>query len=179
MVFAFSIRLVMAYMLFQLDIPKVRGLMKDDSHFDIKVLRKSFIDEILTLELNSDNSLVVIKWAEKHFNFSFDLNEENLMYFEQFGMRFNFLMSISTEIILNAVKYSKPDVPIEIIWNYDLRQFIFQCSNSIDDGSQGKFQGAGRGLDFIKGIVNNFNKSSLTIKNIDGVNHDVILRIQN
>ena len=186
-VLAFSVRLVIAHILFQFPAHKVNGLARNKSEFNLKSLRKDFINEILLLELNTDrkqhgdkqNSKEVLQWVEKNFNFSFKFDENKLFRFEEFGIRFNFLMSIATEIILNSVKYSKPNLPIEICWEYDFHKFIFQCSNFIDTDSEGKFLGAGRGLDFIKELVGNLGNSNLRIANKAQDKFEAILKIKN
>ena len=178
-VLAFSVRLVIAYILFQLPPYKVNGLARSKNDFNLKVLRKDFINEILLLELNDVNSYKIVQWVEKNFNFSFKLGENELFHFEQYGIRFNFLLSIATEIILNSVKYSKPNLPIEIFWEYNLRQFVFKCSNFIDIDSEGKFLGAGRGLDFIKELVRNLGNSNLRVTNKANEKFETILKIKN
>jgi uncharacterized protein len=178
-VLAFSVRLVIANILFQFPAHKVNGLARSKSGFNLKALRKDFINEILLLELNADNSNKILQWVEKNFNFSFKFGKNQLFRFEEYGIRFNFLMSIATEIILNSVKYSKPELPIKICWEYDLRQFVFKCSNFIDTDSKGKFLGAGRGLDFIKELVGNLGNSNLKVTDKAHEKFETILKIKN
>ncbi len=162
-VLAFSLSQTLSRILFHgggASVRRVKRLTQQDS-VDIKALRHSFMDKVLTQNLAPDNSSKVFKWIAENFNvFSFDIKQSEEISFEQNGTRFTFLFSIFSEFIFNALKYSDGKSPIHISWQAEHADYRLSCENSFDSVLRDREKETQKGLMFIEKLITLLDSST-------------------
>lgn len=137
----------------------------------IKNVRKSFVEEIIPLEVTVVTVGRVFEWVKAHFGIlhvEIDLDAE--MSFGSNATRYMFFFAAFSELIYNALKYSDGARSIEVRWFRDGADFCFSCRNSFDvDGSgQTSQEGTNKGLFFVDKLMSMLNESALNYAREDG-----------
>ncbi|MCB1188937.1 MAG: tetratricopeptide repeat protein, partial [Leptospiraceae bacterium] len=117
-------------------------------------IRESFIVDILSLEIDNQNSDLVLNWVkDKIPNLSFTIND-NKTKITPYKTRFNLLFSILAELFYNALKYNSGETPIQIDWNQEKDEINFNIQNSFDEESKNLEEtGSEKGLLFIQTLT--------------------------
>jgi len=153
LVIAFALRQTLSRIFFQLD-EKLEELLPSNTDFNLKKLRHSFMDKMVSLELNTRNSEQVFTWVKQHIDiFVLDLDTAKDIHFEENKTRFTFLFSVFSELIFNALKYSNGNSPIKLVWGVEADTYYFTCSNSFAPDLRHREQGSKKGLVFIEKLM--------------------------
>ena len=164
MVIASALRQTLSRIFFQ-SIGKLKEFLPPDTEFSqyLKQLQRSFMEEIIVLELNSQNASQMFTWIQQHFDiFVFDFNAAKEIHFESNKTRFTFLFSTCSEVIFNALKYSDGQSKIELVWGTEGDTYYFTCSNSFNPKLRYREQGSKKGLEFIDKLMTMLKDSRLT-----------------
>lgn len=117
---------------------------------EVKAIRKSFMEEIVSLDVDASNAKKVFDWVAEHLGtVSIAIEEEAEIRFGTNSTRFTYLFSSFSELVYNALKYSDGSKPIEIFWGRDNGNYVFRCENVWSKESLGSSEGTGKGLIFL------------------------------
>jgi TPR repeat protein len=114
-------------------------------------IKKSFIDEVIPLEMDEAGTDAVLDWVSKNFRFiRVAIDPVAEIHFGRNRSRFTFFFSAFSELIFNALKYAEGDDPIAIIWGRsDVGGAMFRIENCWSAESTQYSEGSKRGLNFI------------------------------
>lgn len=154
-VLAMSLRQTLAQMMFAPNHQtSLKRLLPQGVADSIKNTRKSFMDEMTPLDVSTENAQSVYRWVSEHFEvLKITIDPDAELFFGAESTRFTFFFSVFSEIIFNALKYADTVRPIEIFWGFSGDNYVFRCSNSCSETSVQNRQGSGKGLVFLKRIV--------------------------
>ena len=135
----------------------------------IKDTRKSFMEEIVPLDVDAENTAVLFDWVESHLGaVTLSIDPAAELHFRNNSTRFSFFFSSFSELIYNALKYSDGTRPIEVVWEKYAENFVFRCRNNWTEDSLQSSEGSGKGLLFLTRLVGMLG-ASLTTQREDGV----------
>ena len=135
----------------------------------IKVTRKSFMEEIVPLDVDAENTAVLFDWVESHLGaVTISIDPAAELHFRSNSTRFTFFFSSFSELIYNALKYSDGTQPIEAAWEKSGESFVFRCRNTWTEDSLQSSEGSGKGLLFLTRLVDMLG-ASLTTQRGGGV----------
>jgi signal transduction histidine kinase len=142
--------------------PRVKRLLPSDTELNIKALRESFMNEIMVLELDSNNTDKLFLWLTQNLNvFSFELEKTNAVQFQIHGIRFTFLFTILSELIYNALKYSNGEEKIAVTWRMTQDYYEFTIRNTFNPDSRYKRDSTQKGLLFVNELMNRLSQSTI------------------
>lgn len=120
----------------------------------IKAVRKSFMEEIVPLDVDASNTSLVFDWVRDHLGVvHIEISASDEIHFNSNSTRFTFLFSSFSELVYNALKYSDGGQPIELSWRKVDCFFVFRCANTWSEESVQSSEGSGKGLLFLKRLV--------------------------
>lgn len=120
----------------------------------IKAVRKSFMEEIVPLDVDASNAALVFDWVRNHLGVvHVEMASSDELHFNSNSTRFTFLFSSFSELVYNALKYSDGRQPIELSWRKTDGNFVFRCANTWSEESVQSSEGSGKGLLFLKRLV--------------------------
>ena len=134
----------------------------------IKAIRKSFMEEVVPLDVDASNTVLVFDWVRDHLgvvHIEMDVSDE--LHFNSNNTRFTFLFSSFSELVYNALKYSDGRQPIELSWRKIGGEFVFRSANAWSEESVQSSEGSGKGLLFLKRLVEMLG-ATLVTENEDG-----------
>jgi ActR/RegA family two-component response regulator len=118
----------------------------------IKIVRESFLNDVLWSETGFHDKIPVFEWLETYFPvLKLEIQGPNVI-FNPTGIRFNLLFASISEIVYNALKYIDGEKPIRIVWKKSGEDYIFSCLNEFSETSREK-SGSQKGLAFINGLT--------------------------
>jgi len=151
--FALVIRQTLGRVFFEVKfLPSFKRLLTLQTSYSIKEVRKSFLENILNFKLTFENSSKVLSWLQEFFPaISLKINCRQI-YFNNEGIRFNFLFACLSELVLNSLKYSDGQQPIQINCTKQVGHVVFSCRNTFNQA--GKLQGGTeKGLSFVEELT--------------------------
>ena len=112
-------------------IGQCKRLINSDTKDSLIKLREAFLNDVLSLEINSENAYKVLDWIHIHLPILNISVKDNLSLDER-GVRFNFLFICFSELIYNALKYTDCRGPVHVTWKEENSHFVFLCRNTFD-----------------------------------------------
>jgi signal transduction histidine kinase len=158
LVLAFALRQTVGRILFS-PVDNVKKLLPSGTEINIKALRHSFMNDLITLELDHTNAEQVFQWLTQHLNiFIYELDKTEAIQFKHDGIRFTFFFSILSELIYNALKYGNGK--IEISWKMAKEQhYELSCRNTFDP--KRRRHSTQKGLVFVTKLMSLLKKSTI------------------
>jgi two-component sensor histidine kinase len=150
-----ALRQALNRIIFMSDTTELRKLLNSQETALVKATRKSFIEEVLPLELNNHGIQLFSQWSEDHIpsvnvvisgteNLNFGINQT----------RFSLLFAITSELILNALKYWDGENSIEISWQLvEQKNYVFSVVNHCRKNASSNLAGTHKGLAFIRRLI--------------------------
>jgi signal transduction histidine kinase len=161
LVLAFALRQTVSRILFS-PADELKKRLPAGTQFNIKTLRQSFMNEVMALELDNNNVEPVFQWLRQNLNlFSWHLEKTTAIHFKKNGIKFTFLLSILSELIYNALKYSNGNRQIEIFWQPTENHYEFICRNLFDPDRRYEGDSTRKGLVFIEKLMNRLKDSTI------------------
>jgi len=154
-VIASALRQSLNRIIFMSDTTELRKLLNNPETALIKATRKSFIEEVLPLNVDSHGIDVFYAWTLKHIS-AIDVSIAGCdkLNFGVNQIRFSLLFAITSELILNALKYWDGESRIQISWQLaEQGNFVFSVKNHCKANATSNLAGTHKGLAFIKRLV--------------------------
>ena len=154
-VIASALRQSLNRMIFMSGATELRKLLNNPETVLIKATRKSFIEEVLPLNIDSQGVDLFYNWTRNHI----PAIEVSITDFEElnFGanqVRFSLLFAITSELVLNTLKYWDGEDSIQISWRLgEQDKFVFLVKNHCKTNASSNLAGTHKGLAFIKRLV--------------------------
>ncbi|MFZ2727142.1 MAG: tetratricopeptide repeat protein [Methylococcaceae bacterium] len=118
----------------------------------IKPIRKAFIEHVLPLDINQHDIEKFYHWLQSMNALEVTVEKSNV----KFGankIKFSLMFAISSELILNALKYWNGTGKIQVRWFIEAEFYIFSVSNSCKANASSQLAGTHKGLAFINRLV--------------------------
>ncbi|MDP2902404.1 MAG: hypothetical protein Q8N96_04775 [Methylovulum sp.] len=151
-VIASALRQSLNRIIFMSDTSELRQLLNNADIPAIVAMRKSFIDNILPLNLDNQGITAFYQWLSGITSLEITIEDHNL-YFGVNQVKFSLLFAISSELILNALKYWNGSGKIQIRWYIEQEHFIFKVTNTCETNASSSLAGTHKGIAFIKRLI--------------------------
>jgi TPR repeat protein len=150
-VLAMSVRQTLSQIVFSSNqLSTLNRLLLNKGGDAIKNARKSFMDEMIPLDVSAANAHRVFDWVRDHIGIMhITIDPAAELHFHSNSTRFTFFFSGFSELVFNALKYSDAAQPIEIIWEKSGGAYVFRCENAWSEDSISRRQGSDKGLLFL------------------------------
>ncbi len=125
-------------------IGQFKRLINSETKDSLVKFRDSFLNDVLSLDINSENAYKVLDWMRIHLPI-LNISVQDNLSLNEGGIRFNFLFICFSELIYNALKYTDCRVPVQVTWKEANNHFVFSCRNTFDN----YVSRSGKGLYFI------------------------------
>jgi len=154
-VIASALRQSLNRIIFMSDTTELRKLLNNPETALIKATRKSFIEEVLPLNVDSLGVDVFYAWTDKHISaIDVSIADCDKLNFGVNQIRFSLLFAITSELILNALKYWDGENRIQISWQLaEQDNYVFSVKNHCKANATSNLAGTHKGLAFIKRLV--------------------------
>ncbi|MFU8789617.1 MAG: tetratricopeptide repeat protein [Methylobacter sp.] len=154
-VIASALRQSLNRIIFMSDTSELRKLLNNPETALIKATRKSFIEEVLPLNVDNQGVDVFYAWALKHIPaIEVSIVDNDKLNFGVNQTRFSLLFAITSELILNALKYWDGENRIQISWQLaEQDNYVFSVKNHCKVNAASNLAGTHKGLPFIKRLV--------------------------
>ncbi|MEQ1638321.1 MAG: hypothetical protein ABL903_16700 [Methylococcales bacterium] len=154
-VIASALRQSLNRIIFMSDTTELRKLLNNPETPLIKTTRKSFIEEILPLNVDNQGVGVFYDWTLKHIPaVEVSITGCDKLNFGVNQIRFSLLFAITSELILNALKYWDGENRIHISWQLaEQGSYVFSVTNNCKANATSNLAGTHKGLAFIKRLV--------------------------
>lgn len=154
-VIASALRQSLNRIIFMSDTCELRKLLDNPETALIKVIRKSFIEEVLPLNVDSQGVDVFYAWTLKHISaIDVSIADSDKLNFGVNQIRYSLLFAITSELILNALKYWDGENRIQISWQLaEQGNYAFSVKNHCKANATSNLAGTHKGLAFIKRLV--------------------------
>ena len=154
-VIASALRQSLNRIIFMSDTSELRKLLGNPETVLIKATRKSFIEEVLPLNVDSQGVDVFYDWTLKHISaIEVSITDFDTLNFGVNQVRFSLLFAITSELILNALKYWDGENRIHISWQLaEQGNYVFSVKNHCKANATSNLAGTHKGLAFIKRLV--------------------------
>ncbi len=148
---AAALRQSLNRIIFMSNTRELRKLLQDDVKL-IKPTRKAFIEQVLPLDINKQGVESFYQWLNSLTAIDISI-EENTVQFGVNQIKFSLLFSITSELILNALKYWSGTGKIQIRWVMEKDYYIFTVKNACRKNASSNLAGTHKGLAFIKRLM--------------------------
>ena len=154
-VIASALRQSLNRIIFMSDTTELRKLLNNPETASIKATRKSFIEEVLPLNIDSQGVDVFYGWTLTHIPaIEVAIADCDKLNFGVNQIRFSLLFAITSELILNALKYWDGESRIQISWQLEEQDnYVFSVKNHCKANATSNLAGTHKGLAFIKRLV--------------------------
>ncbi len=154
-VIASALRQSLNRIIFMSDTSELRKLLDNPETALIKATRKSFIEEVLPLNVDSQGVDVFYAWTHKHISaIDVSIADCDTLNFGVNQIRFSLLFAITSELILNALKYWDGENRIQISWQLtEQGNYVFSVKNHCKANATSNLAGTHKGLAFINRLV--------------------------
>lgn len=154
-VIASALRQALNRIIFMSDTTELRKLLNSPETALIKATRKSFIEEVLPLNIDSHGVEVFYGWTLAHIPaVDVSIADCDTLNFGVNQIRFSLLFAITSELILNALKYWDGENRIQIGWQLaEQGNYVFSVKNHCQANASSNLAGTHKGLAFIKRLV--------------------------
>lgn len=143
---------------------QLKRLLPGQDKEAIKSVRKSFVEEIIPLEITVATVAKMFDWVKVHFRLlQVEIEPDAEMRFGSHATRYMFFFAAFSELIYNALRYSDGARPIEVRWSREAADYRFTCRNSFDATARGKMSqdGTNKGLFFVDKLMSMLDGSAL------------------
>lgn len=151
-VIAFALRQSLYRIIFMSDTTELRKLINNQEPL-IKSTRKTFLEKVLPLDLENEKDVnSFYHWLPSIPAIDVFIEESNL----RFGVsktKFSLLFAITSELILNALKYWSGEGQIHIRWYLEQDYYIFTVKNACTRNMSSNLAGTHKGIAFIKRLM--------------------------
>lgn len=165
LVIAMALRQSVARLVFSSNhLAQLKRLLPSQDKDAIKNIRKSFVDEIIPLEISVATASKVFDWINAHFSaLRIEIAPDAEMTFTSNATRYMFFFAAFSELIYNALKYSDGREPIVVKWFRQGDNYYFSCVNScqLASANQPSQEGSNKGLFFIDKLMSMLTDSRL------------------
>ncbi|MDP2834326.1 MAG: hypothetical protein Q8Q28_13725 [Pseudomonadota bacterium] len=165
LVIAMALRQSIARFVFSSNhLAQLKRLLPKQDKEAIKEVRKSFVDEIIPLEMSTATAGKVFEWAKAHFSIlQVEIDPEAEMTFTSNATRYMFYFAAFSELVYNALKYADGQQPIVVKWFQQEGDYRFSCTNSCPLTQEGlpTQEGSNKGLSFIHKLMSMLENSAL------------------
>ncbi|MDP3839520.1 MAG: tetratricopeptide repeat protein [Methylococcales bacterium] len=148
---ASALRQSLNRIIFMEDATGLRKLINNQGEL-IKPTRKAFIEQVLPLDVNQKDVEKFYHWLQSITALEVNIEKSTA----QFGanqIKFSLMFAISSELILNALKYWGGTGKIQINWYIDAEYYIFSVSNACKANANSQLAGTHKGLAFINRLI--------------------------
>ncbi len=154
-VIASALRQALNRIIFMSDTTELRKLLNNPETALIKATRKSFIEEVLPLNVDSHGVEVFYSWTLTHIlAVEVSITDSDTLNFGVNQIRFSLLFAITSELILNALKYWDGENRIQIAWQLtEQGSYVFSVKNHCKANASSNLAGTHKGLAFINRLV--------------------------
>ncbi len=154
-VIASALRQALNRIIFMSDTAELRKLLNNPETALIKATRKSFIEEVLPLNVDSYGVEVFYGWTLAHIPVvEVSIADSDTLNFGLNQIRFSLLFAITSELILNALKYWDGENRIQIAWQLTEQGcYVFSVKNHCKANASSNLAGTHKGLAFINRLV--------------------------
>ncbi len=154
-VIASALRQSLNRIIFMSDTSELRKLLGNPETALIKATRKSFIEEVLPFHVDSQGVDVFYDWTLNHISaIEVSITDFDKLNFGVNQVRFSLLFAITSELILNALKYWDGQNRIQISWQLaEQGNYVFSVKNHCKANATSNLAGTHKGLAFIKRLV--------------------------
>lgn len=152
-VLASALRQSLNRIIFMSDTSKLRQLL---NHADTSVViatRKSFIENILPLNLDHHGIDAFYDWLNHINALEISIEDCNALQFGVNQVKFSLLFAITSELLLNALKYWDGTGKIKVSLYAEQEYFVFKVTNSCQSNASSNLAGTHKGLAFIKRLI--------------------------
>lgn len=154
-VIASALRQSLNRIIFMSDTSELRKLLNNPETALIKETRKSFIEEVLPLNVDSHGVDVFYDWAIIHTPaIEVSIADCDMLNFGVNQIRFSLLFAITSELILNALKYWDGKNHIQISWQLaEQGNYVLSVKNHCKANATTNLAGTHKGLAFINRLA--------------------------
>ena len=152
-VIASALRQSLNRIIFMSDTDKLKMLLNNEETGIVKSTRKSFIDNVLPLDVDAQGVTAFYDWVGCINLIEIAIDENNTPHFGTNQVKFSLLFSITSELILNAFKYWSGVERIQISWKLDEYHYIFTVKNPCEANASSNLAGTHKGVAFIKRLM--------------------------
>lgn len=154
-VIASSLRQSLNRIFFMSDASELRKLLDHPETAAIKTARKSFIDQVLPLNVDHEGVKRLYSWVDQHLpSIEVSITDADELRFGANRTRFSLLFAITSELILNSLKYWDGEDKLQISWKLaDSGFFVFSVKNHCLPNAMSNLAGSHKGLAFIKRLI--------------------------
>ena len=152
-VIASALRQSLNRIIFMSDTDKLKMLLNNQETETVKSTRKSFIDNVLPLDVDAPGVTTFYDWVGFINLIEIAIDENNTPHFGTNQVKFSLLFSITSELILNAFKYWSGIGRIQISWKLDDEYYIFTVKNPCEVNASSNLAGTHKGVAFIKRLM--------------------------
>ena len=154
-VIASSLRQSLNRIFFMSDASELRKLLDHPETAAIKTARKSFIDQVLPLNVDHEGVKRLYSWVDQHLpSIEVSITDADEFRFGANRTRFSLLFAITSELILNALKYWDGEDKLQISWKLaDSGFFVFSVKNHCLPNAMSNLAGSHKGLAFINRLI--------------------------
>lgn len=148
---AAALRQSLNRIIFMEDATGLRKLINNQGEL-IKPTRKAFIEQVLPLDVNQRDVEKFYNWLQSMTALEVSVEKSSV----QFGanqIKFSLMFAISSELILNALKYWSGTGKIQIDWRIEREHYIFSVSNACKANASSQLVGTHKGLAFINRLI--------------------------
>jgi hypothetical protein len=132
--------------------PFIRIRKKLNKTVSIEVLQQDFLLKIARKEFDENSIEELFIWINNNIPLLQIKVIDSETKWNNYGVKFNLLFSILSEILLNALKYSDGEKPIVLEWKNENNLITINCINTYNTEST-KYKDTQSGLKFIKELL--------------------------
>jgi TPR repeat protein len=148
---AAALRQSLNRIIFMEDATGLRKLINNQGEL-IKSTRKAFIEQVLPLDVNQRDVEKFYHWLQSMTALEVNI-EKSTVKFGANQIKFSLMFAISSELILNALKYWSGTGKIQIDWRIEPEHYIFSVKNSCKANASSQLAGTHKGLAFINRLI--------------------------
>lgn len=154
-VIATALRQALNRILFMSDTAQLRVLLDSQDVGLIKATRKSFIDKVLPLNQDENSENEFLDWVGQQTpKIEVAIEESDDVHFGASQTRFSLLFAITSELVLNALKYWDGQDSIRMNWQRtESGAYVFCVTNHCQPSASSRLAGTHKGLAFIKRLI--------------------------
>ncbi|MDP3878314.1 MAG: tetratricopeptide repeat protein [Methylobacter sp.] len=148
---AAALRQSLNRIIFMEDATGLRKLINNQGEL-IKPTRKAFIEQVLPLDTNQRDVEKFYHWLQSITALEVNIEKSSV----QFGanqIKFSLMFAISSELILNALKYWSGTGKIQIDWRVESEYYLFSVKNACKANASSQLAGTHKGLAFINRLI--------------------------
>lgn len=154
-VLASALRQSLNRIIFMSDTSDLKKLLEQPEAASIKAMRKSFIDDVLPLNVDAQGVESFYQWMDEHIAcLEINLSDIDQISFGANQTRFSLLFAIASELILNALRYWDGSHTIQIRWQLIASErYVLSVKNHCQPNAISRLAGTHKGLAFIKRLI--------------------------